>query len=128
MPALRTEIKIEVSTYDIDAAHHVNNVVYIRWLEDLRCKVLASRRPVGELLSNNLYPVVALTKIRYRKPLKLADKLDGIIWIESIEHGLMRLKAVFQKGDLVIATAEQECVLMDLQTGKMNKEAMEIYR
>ncbi|HEY9165315.1 MAG TPA: acyl-CoA thioesterase [Candidatus Kryptonia bacterium] len=127
MPLFRTEIEFEVSTYDIDAAHHVNNIVYVRWLEDLRCKLLASRYPVEELLKRNLYPVVALTKIRYRNQLRLADKLEGIIWVESIEHGLMRLKAIFQKADLVIVTAEQECVLMDLQTGKMDKKAMEIY-
>jgi len=59
--------------------------------------------------------------------LKFTDKLSGIIWVESVNHGLMQLEAVFQKDNLVIATDEQECVLIDLQTGKMDKKAMEVY-
>ncbi|HUI30319.1 MAG TPA: acyl-CoA thioesterase [Candidatus Acidoferrales bacterium] len=127
MPSLRTELEFEVSTYDIDAANHANNIVYVRWLEDLRCKLFASSCPVCDLLKRNLYPVVTFTQIRYKNPLKLTDSLKGIIWVESIAHGIMNLKYLFQRNDLVIATAEQSCVLMDLQTGKMDKKAMEIY-
>ena len=29
-----------VQTYDIDFANHVNNQVYVRWLEDLRMELL----------------------------------------------------------------------------------------
>lgn len=32
----QTESELEVKTYDIAAAGHVNNIVYARWLEDLR--------------------------------------------------------------------------------------------
>ncbi len=124
---LRVELKLEVGTYDIDVAHHVNNIVYVRWLEDLRRKLFATRYPVEELLKKNLYPVVTSTNIRYRNQLKLTDNLEGIVWVQRVSHGLMQLKAVFQKDNLVIATAEQECVLMDLQSGRMDKNAMEIY-
>lgn len=125
--SLRAELKLEVGTYDIDVAHHVNNIVYVRWLEDLRRRLFATRYPVEELLKRNLYPVVTSTSIHYRNQLRLTDKLEAIICVESVHHGLMHLKAVFHKEDLVIATAEQDCVLMDLQTGKMDKKAMEIY-
>ena len=33
---LLTEMGITVQPYDIDFAAHVNNVVYVRWIEDLR--------------------------------------------------------------------------------------------
>jgi acyl-CoA thioester hydrolase len=115
----RIESELEIKTYDIDVAGHVNNIVYIRWLEDLRCKMFASWCPVSELLERNLYPVVASTQIRYRNSLKLTDKLTGVILLESNRHGLVRLKVTFQRDEEIIATAEQNCVLMNLETGKM---------
>jgi acyl-CoA thioesterase FadM len=33
---LSVELSLNVNTYDIDVAGHVNNIVYIRWLEDMR--------------------------------------------------------------------------------------------
>ncbi len=123
----KTESEIEIKTYDVDVAGHVNNIAYIRWLEDLRCKMFASCCPVDELLERHLYPVVTSTQIRYRSQLKLTDKLKGVIWVESISHGLMQLKVIFQRDGEIIATAGQNCVLMDLEKGRMEKEAIEIY-
>lgn len=127
MSICEIESDLEVKTYDIDIAGHVNNIVYVRWLEDLRSKILESRYPVSELLKVNLYPVVTETRIRYKNQLKLGDMPTGTIWIESIRHGVMNLKIIFRKGDVVIATAEQSCVLMNLKTGKMDGSAMEAY-
>lgn len=123
----KIELDLEVKTYDIDIAGHVNNIVYVRWIEDLRSKLLGSCCPVDELLRRNLYPVVTRTQIRYKSQLRLGDNAKGTIQIESIKHGLMQLKIIFQREDVVVATAEQSCVLMDLQTGKMDKKAMEVY-
>ncbi len=124
----RIESELEIKTYDIDVAGHVNNIVYVRWLEDMRSRLLFARSPVSKLIERNLYPVVVSTQIRYRSQLTLTDKPRCIIWIESVKHGLMHLKAVFQKDDSRVATAEQDCVLMDLRTGKMDKKAMELFQ
>ena len=123
----RIESELEIKTYDIDVAGHVNNIVYVRWLEDLRSKLLSTRRPVSEMLERDFYPVVVSTQIRYRTQLTLTNKLKGVIWIESVKHGLMHLRAVFQKGESSVASAEQDCVMMNLRTGKMDKKAMEYF-
>lgn len=127
MPDRKTESEIEIKTYDIDVAGHVNNIVYVRWIEDLRSRLLRSRGLMEELLERKLYPVVTSTNIRYRSQLKLSDRLKGIMWIESVKHGLMQLKVIFQRDGEIIATAEQNCVVINLETGKMNKRAMEVY-
>ncbi len=120
--------KIEVKTYDIDVAGHVNNIVYVRWIEDLRSRLLETRFPTSGLLERHLYSVVTDTRIRYRNQLRLGDIPEGSIWIDSIRHGVMYLKVVFRKEDMIVATAEQSCVLMNLQTGKMDGKAMEAYK
>ena len=127
MSVCEIESDLEVKTYDIDVAGHVNNIVYVRWLEDLRSKILDSRYPLSGLLERDLYPVVTATQIHYKNQLKLGDKLRGTIRIESIRHGVMNLKVVFRNEDVVVATADQSCVLMNLQTGKMDGKAMGAY-
>jgi len=37
---LLVPLPLKAQTYDIDFAFHVNNQVYVRWLEDLRMEVL----------------------------------------------------------------------------------------
>ncbi len=44
-----TEITFKIKPYDIDAAGHVNNAVYINWLEDLRVKLFSKIIPLESL-------------------------------------------------------------------------------
>jgi len=120
----KTSINFEIKTYEIDVAGHVNNIVYVKWLEDLRLKLFNQILPVDRLLSLNLYPVVTSTKIVYKKQLKLSDKPSGLIWIENIQHDMMILKYNFLKGEVICAFAEQKCVLMNLKKGIMDKEKL----
>lgn len=40
-----TTMAVKVATYDIDYANHVSNIVYFRWLEDLRLQLLEENFP-----------------------------------------------------------------------------------
>ena len=120
----KASINIEIKTYEIDIAGHVNNIVYIKWLEDLRCKLFEKILPIDNLLYWNLYPVVTSTNIVYKKQLKLNDKPAGSIWIENIQHNMMILKFNFIMGKNICAFAEQKCVLMNIKNGTMDKERL----
>ena len=91
----KASINFDIKTYEIDIAGHVNNIVYIKWLEDLRCKLFGSILPFDDLLCRDLYPAIISTNITYKKQLKLSDKLSGSIWIENIQHNMMTLKFSF---------------------------------
>jgi acyl-CoA thioester hydrolase len=120
----KASIDIEIKTYEIDIAGHVNNIVYVKWLEDLRCKLFEQIFPINNLLFWNLYPVVTSTNIVYKKQLKLGEKLSGVIWLEELKHNMMILKFNFIINESVCAFAEQKCVLMNLKNGKMDKEKL----
>ena len=114
-------INFEIKTYEIDIAGHVNNIVYVKWLEDLRIKLFEQILPVDILLKENLYPVVISTKIVYRKQLKFADKTLGHIEIENIAHDILNLKFEFISNNKTCVVAEQKCILMDIKSATMNK-------
>ena len=117
----QTSIDLEIKTYEIDAAGHVNNIVYIKWLEDLRCRLFSVILPVETLLNDKLYPVVTSTNINYKKQLKLGDKPTGYMQVDYIRHNVMNLKFKFTKDDKTCVYGEQKCVLMNLESGVMDK-------
>ena len=121
---ISSEISFTIHTYDIDFAGHLNNIVYVKWIEQLRTKLFYKYFNLQELLSNNLYPVVISTNITYKKALKLFDKPAGIIHFLCFSHGIITLKFEIKQGEKIAAFGEQKCVLMDLNTGKMDKEKL----
>ena len=54
---LLIERPIVVRTYDIDFANIVHNIVYFRWLEDLRSEILADVLPIDEILTTGISPI-----------------------------------------------------------------------
>lgn len=110
------ELPIEVESYDIDLAGHVNNVVYVKWLEKLRNKLFSELCSFKDLIENNLYVVVVSTNIRYKKQIRMFDRPVGIMKLADINHGIILLEAFFMSGEKVAATAEQKCVIFNLRT------------
>jgi|SRR3989304_6647927 len=113
------ESVLKVNTYDIDIAGHVNNIVYIRWIEDLRAELFSQIYPLEKLLEINYYPVVISTELKYKGQIKLFDKPIRRIFLESYSHGVIMLKIEICLNDDTAFTATQKCVLMNLTTHKM---------
>jgi acyl-CoA thioester hydrolase len=117
-------INFEIKTYDIDIAGHVNNIVYVKWLEDLRNKLFLQLLPVRDLLEEKLYPVITSTLINYKKQLKFGDKPIGTMNIEEAKHGMIFLNFRFIDNENICVYGDQKCVILDLKTGLMNKEKL----
>ena len=75
----------QVMTYDIDAAGVLNNIVYVRWLEDLRNLFAEPILPIGEAYRRGIAPALARTEIDYLAPVQFPDKLEGRMGL--LEHG-----------------------------------------
>ncbi len=70
---------IEVQPQDIDALGHVNNVVYVRWIQDVAVahwRSLATPEEQAEVLW-----VVARHEIDYKRPARPGDRLVAETWI-----------------------------------------------
>ena len=69
------EQPLPIRTYDIDFAGIVSNIVFIRWLEDLRLGLLDQAYPLIQALAEDVAPILLATRISYRKPVTIADPL-----------------------------------------------------
>jgi len=114
---LLVELPIRVKTYDIDFVGHVNNIVYIRWLEDLRLHFLDVHYPLDDVLEAGMVPIIVKTEIHYRQGIMLEDgEVRGRMWMDRAERATFHLAAEFVVGEDVRCTATQRGTFVDLKT------------
>ncbi len=112
------EIHLPVRTYDIDFAGVVNNIVYVRWLEDLRLEMLSRHFPLTEQLKNGIAPVILQTKIDYKHPIEIADSPHGKMWIETMESLRWTVNAEIIVNGKIAAIGQQVGVFVNLENKK----------
>jgi acyl-CoA thioester hydrolase len=110
------ELPLPIRTYDIDFAGIVSNIVFIRWLEDLRLGLMDEAYPLVQALAEDVAPILVSTRISYRRPVTIADKLLGRMRVASLARVRWRLAAEFTVGGVICAEAEQEGLFMRLST------------
>lgn len=109
---------IKIATYDIDFAGHVSNITYLRWFEDMRLKLFEKYFSLRKFLANGRCPVIAESKIEYKRPLKLFQEPRGEMWIERMGNTSMVLRGEIYVDDKLTTAAEFTAVFVDLTTGK----------
>jgi acyl-CoA thioester hydrolase len=112
------ELALRVQTYDIDFAGIVSNIVFVRWLEDLRLGLMDDAYPLIQALADDVAPILTATRIAYRRPVTLADRLLGRIRVAELGRVRWRLAAEFTVAGAIHAEAEQEGLFVRLSTRK----------
>ena len=110
------EQNLRVQTYDIDFAGIVSNIVFIRWLEDLRLGLMDQAYPLIRALAEDVAPILLATRISYRRPVTISDALVGRMRVAGLSRVRWRLAAEFIVAGVVHAEAEQEGLFMRLST------------
>ena len=116
---LLIEMDLPVRSYDIDQFRHVNNQVYIRWLEDMRHRFLDVHLPFKELLDSGRAPIITSTEIHYRQGIHLFDKPMGLMWVSGLSKAIFTLGAEFVVNGEVTTWAKQCGVFADTETMKI---------
>lgn len=70
---LTNECYFEVQGYELDSFNHVNNAVYLNYLEAARWKFFKEINMLDHMKMKKLYPVVIEVNIKYLKELRLFD-------------------------------------------------------
>lgn len=112
-------LELPVRTYDIDFVGIVSNIVYVRWLEDLRLQVLAEHFPLDHAMQTlGISPVLLETHIEYKRPVRLFDRLLGRMWLAEVGRARAILKAEFTVDGELRALARQTTCFIDLTSGR----------
>lgn len=114
------ELPLHVAGYDIDVVGHVNNAVYVRWLEDLRTVWMTRWLPFEECVARGQSPVLMRIEIDYRAPLTMGDRAVGRVWVAEAARARAVLEAEITRvsDGRVCAQALQTVCFVDMATGR----------
>jgi acyl-CoA thioester hydrolase len=112
------ELDLPVRTYDIDFAGVVSNIVFVRWLEDLRLAMMDEAYPIARGLAEDVAPILLETRIAYARAVTIGDALKGRMWVTRMGRVKWQLAAEFVVGEAVHARAEQTGLFIRLSTGR----------
>lgn len=74
-------VTVPVQWGDQDALGHVNNVVYLRWLESGRIALFDSLGFVFGSPATGVYPVLASATLHFRRPVTFPATVDVHSWV-----------------------------------------------
>jgi acyl-CoA thioester hydrolase len=77
LPAFEMAVAVEAG--DIDVLGHVNNVTYLRWVQDVAVAHWAAFAPAPDL--EKLVWVVVRHEIDYKQPARLVDRIVARTWV-----------------------------------------------
>ncbi len=125
MPKLR--YPLTVYPFHIDAMGHVNNTVYIQWMEIGRTLLIeAVEMPMSRIMQQGFGPVLVATQISYKKPLLLGDTITASIWLSQLRGASAEMSFEFfnQHGELA-AIGAQRGLFITLSTQKPKRLSAE---
>jgi acyl-CoA thioester hydrolase len=110
------KLRIKVKPEDIDELGHVNNVVYLGWVQ-LVAATHWNTLSTDEIRSQNLW-VALRHEIDYVSPAFLGDEIFGYTWVSSLEGAKSIRHVEFYKEEKCLAKAKTNWCMLDATTLK----------
>jgi acyl-CoA thioester hydrolase len=105
---------------DQDAFAHVNNLVYLRWCEEVRVDYLRHLALMPDMSPNGIAPIVASVKCDYKVPVNYPDTVLVGARVPKIGNSSLRMehRIVSCNMNRVVAEADSTLVLLDYRISK----------
>ncbi len=114
-------IRRQVEWRDIDAMWHMNNAMYLTYIEDAAIHVCEAHGwPLERMTEAGFGILVRRHLIEYRQAAKLGDELDVATWFSDMRHttGIRHYTVRRASDGELLAQARTRHVWVDLKTGK----------
>jgi len=117
-PQVPFELHMEVLPTDIDQLNHVNNVVYLRWVQEVAIAHWTATAPPEAQAA--LFWVVVRHEIDYKRPALLGDGILARTWVgPASQRAFERNTEILRASDrTVLARARTLWCPMDRRTGR----------
>jgi len=117
----------DIHTFHIDYLGHVNNGVYIQWMEIGRTKLLeAAGLVTAEIFKQSFAPLLVETHIAYKVPLYLGDRAHVEVWLSEMRNttGVLQFR-FYNKDGTLVAEGSQRGLFIDTKSLKPKRLAAE---
>jgi acyl-CoA thioester hydrolase len=113
---LEVQLPLRVKPYDIDVVGVVSNIVYVRWMEDLRLAMLDAYLPLDEQMADRFVPAILKVEIEYKRAIQIHDEVLGTMWLSGLEKLRFEVSAEFRANGHIAAVGRQEGCFINLCT------------
>ena len=118
------QFTLNVKIEDIDVLNHVNNVVYLKWVNEISERHWAELS--NETINSKYFWVCLRHEIDYVGEAFLDDEITVCTWVgESNGVRSMRYAAIY-KGDKMLAKSASTWCLIDMKTRKPTRVRQDI--
>ncbi|GHB90197.1 acyl-CoA thioesterase [Cerasicoccus arenae] len=109
-----------VTTEAIDGNNHVNNVVYVQWMQDVAIAHSTASGGFAAVEASSGTWVARSHHIEYLKPALLRDVLLARTWVADVSKVRSRRRYQFHRESdgALIAQGETDWVFVDTETGR----------
>lgn len=112
--------EIEIQGYDIDYGGVVSNIVYIRWMDDLRTALMKEHYPMSEMAKDGMAPVVNKTSAHYKRPAFFGDMLTARIRMTNLAKVRWEIEAEITNGEgKTVFSVVQSGAFVSLKNGSL---------
>ncbi len=119
LDTFKIQVEVPVQWGEMDAANHVNNVIYLRWVEVARIKYFEETN-VSSDFTSTAGPILAWQDCKYIFPVTYPDTmLIGVRCAELLEDRIkLETKLFSQKHQRITAVSTQIVMAYNYQTLK----------
>lgn len=122
----RFHIRFRARDADIDELGHVNNAVWVTWIQDASvAHWLTAARPQDR---DRFVAVVLRHEVDYRGNVRAGDEVSAITWVDRAARGARYARCVefhAEDGRTIVASLTQ-WALVDRETGKLARVPVEV--
>ena len=117
---------ITIDPADIDHMGHVNNAVYLRWVQEAVVRYWETVAPV-EAVAQHLW-VALKHEISYRKPAFLDDGVVAEVIAERVHGARTFFSTIFRRGEEVVAEVASSWCCLDAATLRPARLARDVVK
>ena len=105
---------IAIDQTDIDHMGHVNNAVYLKWVQEAVVDYWRSVAP-PDAFAQHLW-VALKHEITYRKPTFLEDDVIATVLLEKVQGARAFYETIIKRGEVVLAEVKSSWCCVDAKT------------
>jgi acyl-CoA thioester hydrolase len=124
--AIPAEYPVQVVPDDIDHMGHVNNAVYLKWVQDAVVRHWERLAP-SDAVARHLW-VALKHEITYRRPAFLNDVVVADVFADQVKGARAFFSTVIRRGEEVVAEVKSCWCCLDAATGKPARLARDVVR
>ncbi len=118
-------LPIKVIAEDIDELNHVNNIIYLRYVQDA---AIGHWKTVPQSIASQILWVARRHEIDYLKPAFVGEDLIVKTWVDSFVGVKSLRHCEIMRGDEVLARSVTHWVALDAQTFRPKRITEEIVK